>query len=118
MFEFSQNKIYIYLDQNSIDQTKSNEEKEKLEFQVKWLTDTLMPKLKSWCMNIKTDDNMTCTPLATLKLYPNMVNDYSVLYQELKNIYWPRFSEKWYEITGTNPEKFIHQDISIATYFF
>lgn len=117
LFEYSQGKINIYVDQNCIDQTESVEEKEKLEFQVKWLTDTLLPKLKSWCMNIKTDENMSCTQLATLKLYPNMINDYSTLYQKLKDIYWPRFSVKWHEITGTNPEKFIHEDISIATYF-
>jgi tRNASer (uridine44-2'-O)-methyltransferase len=45
-----------------------------------------------------------------------MVDDYNRLYQQLKEIYWPQFSNIWFEETNTDPEKFIHEDIAIACY--
>lgn len=90
---------------------------EKYSLQVKWLCDTLMPKLQNWSRNVNQTDGFECAKLSTLSLYPNMVNDYSKLYQQLKDVYWQKFSKNWTQLTNTNPEKFIHEDISIACYF-
>lgn len=119
LFEFNptEQKIHLYIDQNRINSTADETIRDKHLFQAKWLMETLLPKLCKWSMNIKTDAEMSCTKLATLTLYPTMVNDYSRLYQELKQIYWTRFADKWREETNTDPEKFIHEDISIAVYF-
>ena len=46
-----------------------------------------------------------------------MIIDYYKLYQELKEKYSNELSSiNWQEITNTNAEKFIHEDISIATH--
>lgn len=90
---------------------------EKYSLQVKWLTDNLMPKLQNWSRNVNQTDSFECAKLSTLSLYSDMVNDYSKLYQDLKVLYWSKFSKNWEQLTNTNPEKFIHEDISIACYF-
>ncbi|RNA31873.1 putative tRNA (uracil-O(2)-)-methyltransferase [Brachionus plicatilis] len=84
---------------------------------VKWLTENLMPKLQNWSRTVHQTDDFECARLSTLSLYPEMVNDYSKLYQAMKDVYWPKFSNNWAQLTNTNPEKFIHEDISIACYF-
>ena len=118
LFEFSDGQISLYIDRKEIEDTKDVAVKEKHTHQVNWLKDTLLPKLGKWCASIKTDAEVSCARLATLTLYPNMVSDYSRLYQELKQIYWARFVDKWREETGTEPEKYIHEDISIGIFFF
>ena len=85
--------------------------------QIKWLIENLMPKLKNWSLNVNQDLDSNCAKANTLTLYHNMVNDYVNLYQELKTIYWNKFSNIWFSLTNTDPEKYIHEDISIATYF-
>ncbi len=117
LIDFSENSIKLYIDRSIIDQANEADLRDKLEFQVKWITDTLIPKIQTWCQNIPTDSDMSSTKLATLTLYSNMIEDYNKLYQELKVVYWHRFADTWFEITSTNPEKFIYEDIAIATYF-
>lgn len=112
LFQFDPDKQTISLYTESV-----TESDDKIHLQIKWLEDNLMSKLISWCVNVKSDEYSNCAKLNTLTLYENMVNDYVKLYQELKEIYWNRFESNWFEITNTNPEKFIHEDIAIATYF-
>jgi tRNASer (uridine44-2'-O)-methyltransferase len=107
-YDHAQKRIKIWIDKKA---SEFN-----LESQLNWLSKTLLPKLKNWCLSITTDSEFTCTKSNTLTLYPNMINDYMKLYLELKELYWPRFASIWYEMTSTEPEKFIHEDISIAAY--
>jgi tRNASer (uridine44-2'-O)-methyltransferase len=81
-----------------------------------WLTATLVPKLVTWSACITTDDHFTCANATTLTLYPRMLDEYVPLYLELKSTYWPRFAPIWVNETGTEPDKFIHEDIAIACY--
>ena len=85
---------------------------------ISWLHKILLKKIKNWSLNLKPDDDLkNCLRLSTLTLYKNMVNDYYKLYQELKKRYTDELSSiNWQEVTNTNPEKFIHEDISIATH--
>jgi hypothetical protein len=81
-----------------------------------WFNKVLLKKVAHWSGTIKTCDLHSCSKLTTLTFYPNMINDYVELYADLKSKYWSQFSGKWFELTNTSPEKFIHEDISIATY--
>lgn len=93
-------------------------EDEKFLLQTHWLVDNLLPKLHNWSLNVNfQDENFHCAKLNTLTLYDSMINDYNLLYQKLKPIYWQKFSPDWFELTNTNPEKFIIEDVSIACYF-
>lgn len=108
----SERKLKLFVNKSQMD---SNE---KFKLQVKWLSDTLLPKLHNWCLNVKAnDDNFNCAKLNTLTLYETMVDDYSKLYQDLKQLYWSRFASGWFSLTNTDPEKYIHEDVSIACYF-
>lgn len=109
--------IHLNKINKTLDLFVENISDEKYLLQVKWLTDNLLPKLQNWSRNVNQTDNFECAKLSTLSLYSDMVNDYSTLYQELKARYWPKFSKNWEQLTNTNPEKFIHEDISIACYF-
>jgi tRNASer (uridine44-2'-O)-methyltransferase len=111
-YDKAESKLKLFIDADVL----SEPNKKTYELQVKWLSDNLLPKLKNWCLNIKTDPEFTCTKLNTLTLYDDMVNDYTSLYQKLKEIYWHRFNSSWFDETNTSPEKFIHEDISIAAY--
>ena len=84
--------------------------------QIKWLSENLLPKIENWCLNVKTNAYESCAKLNTLTLYDHMIEDYMEMYQTLKELYWSRFSSTWFELTNTSPEKFIHEDVSIATY--
>ena len=112
-YDSKENKIKLFIDRDSC----SNEQiRARNELQIKWLKDNLMLKLDNWCLKVKTNSYASCAKLNTLTLYDNMVEDYMKLYQSLKEIYWCRFVDSWFELTNTNPEKFIHEDVSIATY--
>lgn len=80
-----------------------------------WLKHTLLKRIVHWCETIDANDETNCE-LSTLKLYPNMLSDYMTLYKTLKAKYWLKLSSDWERLTNTDPEKFIHEDISIATY--
>jgi tRNASer (uridine44-2'-O)-methyltransferase len=110
LFEFNNNSLDLYTE------IVNKDADDKINLQIKWLEDNLMPKLVSW-LNVKTDEFFTSSKLNTLTLYDNMVNDYVQLYQELKEIYFKLFESNWFEITNTSPEKYIHEDIAIACYF-
>lgn len=81
-----------------------------------WLENTLLPKLINWSLVVKSDPEFKCARLNTLTLYPTMIDDYMKLYLSMKDTYWTRFEPVWKQLTSTEPEKFIHEDISIACY--
>uniref|UniRef100_A0AAR2LEJ7 tRNA (uracil-O(2)-)-methyltransferase n=1 Tax=Pygocentrus nattereri TaxID=42514 RepID=A0AAR2LEJ7_PYGNA len=71
-----------------------------------WLTAELLPKLARWAIENKSSEFKS-----TLSLIP--VEKYSVLYQQLKNKY-KEMVKVWPEVT--DPEKFVFEDVAIATY--
>lgn len=84
--------------------------------QKRWLSQELLVKINNWSLSISPDPDFKCANQNTLKLYDGMINDYWGLYQKMKSVYWDRFSPIWKETTGTDPEKFIYEDIHIACY--
>lgn len=71
-----------------------------------WLTSELLPKLARWATESKATEFKS-----TLSLIP--IEKYSVLYQQLKNKY-KELVKVWPEVT--DPEKFVFEDVAIATY--
>ncbi|XP_030635578.1 putative tRNA (uracil-O(2)-)-methyltransferase [Chanos chanos] len=71
-----------------------------------WLERELLPKLTRWATESKTSEFKS-----TLSLIP--VDKYSLLYQKLKDKY-KEMVKVWPEVT--DPEKFVFEDVAIATY--
>uniref|UniRef100_A0A8C6WSR8 tRNA (uracil-O(2)-)-methyltransferase n=1 Tax=Neogobius melanostomus TaxID=47308 RepID=A0A8C6WSR8_9GOBI len=71
-----------------------------------WLRSDLLPKLVRWATECKTSEFKS-----TLSLLP--VEKYSVKYQQLKEKY-KALVKVWPEVT--DPEKFVYEDVAIATY--
>lgn len=71
-----------------------------------WLSKDLLPKLVRWTTECKSSEFKN-----TLSLLP--VEKYSVMYQQLKDKY-KAMVKVWPEVT--NPEKFVYEDVAIATY--
>lgn len=71
-----------------------------------WLSADLLPKLVRWASECKTSEFRS-----TLSLLP--VEKYSVIYQQLKEKY-KAMVKVWPEVT--DPEKFVYEDVAIATY--
>ncbi|XP_065663837.1 probable tRNA (uracil-O(2)-)-methyltransferase isoform X3 [Hydra vulgaris] len=76
-----------------------------------WLSFHLLPKIKAWSFAA----NQSSMPLRkTQSLSLIDVEEYTKLYNELKNKYAPYFVQIWPE--STDPLKFVFEDIAIATY--
>ncbi|XP_006629745.2 probable tRNA (uracil-O(2)-)-methyltransferase [Lepisosteus oculatus] len=71
-----------------------------------WLSSELLPKLVKWCTEKSKSEFKS-----TLSLIP--VEKYSILYQQLKEKY-KAMVKVWPEVT--DPEKFVYEDVAIATY--
>lgn len=71
-----------------------------------WLTSDLLPKLLRWATECKSSEFKS-----TLSLLP--VEKYSLMYQQLKEKY-KAMVKVWPEVT--DPEKFVYEDVAIATY--
>uniref|UniRef100_A0AAV2KLX9 tRNA (uracil-O(2)-)-methyltransferase n=1 Tax=Knipowitschia caucasica TaxID=637954 RepID=A0AAV2KLX9_KNICA len=71
-----------------------------------WLESELLPKLVRWATECKTSEFKS-----TLSLLP--VEKYSLMYQHLKDKY-KAMVKVWPEVT--DPEKFVYEDVAIATY--
>lgn len=71
-----------------------------------WMSTDLMPKLVRWATECKSSEFKS-----TLSLLP--VEKYSVMYQQLKEKY-KALVKIWPEVT--DPEKFVYEDVAIATY--
>ncbi|XP_074479456.1 putative tRNA (uracil-O(2)-)-methyltransferase [Sebastes fasciatus] len=71
-----------------------------------WLSSDLLPKLVRWATECKSSEFKS-----TLSLLP--VEKYSVVYQQLKEKY-KAMVKVWPEVT--DPEKFVYEDVAIATY--
>lgn len=71
-----------------------------------WLSSDLLPKLVRWAAESKTSEFKS-----TLSLLP--VEKYSLMYQQLKEKY-KSMVKVWPEVT--DPEKFVFEDVAIATY--
>ncbi|XP_029944139.1 LOW QUALITY PROTEIN: putative tRNA (uracil-O(2)-)-methyltransferase [Salarias fasciatus] len=71
-----------------------------------WLTSDLLPKLLRWAAECKSSEFRS-----TLSLLP--VEKYSRTYQQLKEKY-KAMVKVWPEVT--DPEKFVFEDVAIATY--
>ncbi|XP_034532640.1 probable tRNA (uracil-O(2)-)-methyltransferase [Notolabrus celidotus] len=71
-----------------------------------WLSSDLLPKLVRWASECRSSEFRS-----TLSLLP--VEKYSVMYQQLKEKY-KAMVKVWPEVT--DPEKFVYEDVAIATY--
>ncbi|XP_022616488.1 probable tRNA (uracil-O(2)-)-methyltransferase [Seriola dumerili] len=71
-----------------------------------WLSSDLLPKLVRWATECKSSEFKS-----TLSLLP--VEKYSLVYQQLKEKY-KAMVKVWPEVT--DPEKFVYEDVAIATY--
>ncbi|KAM4611261.1 putative tRNA (uracil-O(2)-)-methyltransferase [Polymixia lowei] len=71
-----------------------------------WLSRDLLPKLLRWATETRTSEFRS-----TLSLLP--VEKYSLMYQQLKDKY-KEMVKVWPEVT--DPEKFVYEDVAIATY--
>ncbi|XP_052459138.1 probable tRNA (uracil-O(2)-)-methyltransferase isoform X4 [Carassius gibelio] len=71
-----------------------------------WLYTKLLPKLSRWALESKTSEFKS-----TLSLIP--VEKYGILYHQLKEKY-KALVKVWPEVT--DPEKFVFEDVAIATY--
>lgn len=71
-----------------------------------WLSSDLLPKLVRWATECKSSEFKS-----TLSLLP--VEKYSLMYQKLKEKY-KAMVKVWPEVT--DPEKFVYEDVAIATY--
>ncbi|KAK2899798.1 probable tRNA (uracil-O(2)-)-methyltransferase isoform X1 [Channa argus] len=71
-----------------------------------WLSSDLLPKLVRWATECKHSEFRS-----TLSLLP--VEKYSLVYQQLKDKY-KAMVKVWPEVT--DPEKFVYEDVAIATY--
>ncbi|XP_057711163.1 probable tRNA (uracil-O(2)-)-methyltransferase [Corythoichthys intestinalis] len=74
-----------------------------------WLSDRLLPKLARWAA--ASGGGGGGWPGGTLSLLP--VEKYGLVYQQLKNKY-KAMVKVWPEVT--DPEKFVYEDVAIATY--
>ncbi|KAL3267728.1 hypothetical protein HHI36_006855 [Cryptolaemus montrouzieri] len=74
-----------------------------------WLADTLFSKLLKWAEN--SEGNKSQPSLCNVSL-----EKYSNIYNELKIKYGEPLKKVWWEKTKTSPQKFIFEDISIASY--
>ncbi|XP_071315024.1 probable tRNA (uracil-O(2)-)-methyltransferase isoform X2 [Trachinotus anak] len=73
---------------------------------LQWLSSDLLPKLVRWATECKGSEFKS-----TLSLLP--VEKYSLVYQQLKEKY-KAMVKVWPEVT--DPEKFVYEDVAIATY--
>ncbi|XP_027025151.2 probable tRNA (uracil-O(2)-)-methyltransferase [Tachysurus fulvidraco] len=71
-----------------------------------WLTSELLPKLARWATDSKATEFKSTLSLIS-------VEKYSLVYQQLKNKY-KEIVKVWPEVT--DPEKFVFEDVAIATY--
>ncbi|XP_029382841.1 putative tRNA (uracil-O(2)-)-methyltransferase isoform X1 [Echeneis naucrates] len=71
-----------------------------------WLSSNLLPKLVRWAAECKSSEFKS-----TLSLLP--VEKYGLVYQQLKDKY-KAMVKVWPEVT--DPEKFVYEDVAIATY--
>ncbi|XP_065830712.1 probable tRNA (uracil-O(2)-)-methyltransferase isoform X2 [Oscarella lobularis] len=77
---------------------------------VKWLAECLLPKIVRWT---NEDEGKS------KRVLPNSLvgeDRYSQLYTELKRKYGRKMAEIWPDVTVTDPQKFVYEDIAIATY--
>lgn len=73
-----------------------------------WLADNLFTKLLKW----SKQEQEVC--IKTLSLIP--VDDYSLTYTNLKERYSEDLIRKWPSKTTTNPQKYVFEDLAIASY--
>ncbi|XP_012730230.2 probable tRNA (uracil-O(2)-)-methyltransferase [Fundulus heteroclitus] len=73
---------------------------------LRWLSSELLPKLARWAAECRAGEFRS-----TLSLLP--VEKYSLTYQQLKDKY-KSMVQVWPEVT--DPEKFVFEDVAIATY--
>eukprot|EP00118_Oscarella_pearsei_P008635 m.45600 g.45600 ORF g.45600 m.45600 type:complete len:613 (+) comp33622_c0_seq14:1105-2943(+) len=77
---------------------------------LKWLSESLMPKLTRWAKKEEAGSG---------EHIPNkLINQdrYSELYTKLKLKHGKKMAEIWPEVTVTDPQKFVYEDVAIATY--
>ncbi|XP_074031369.1 probable tRNA (uracil-O(2)-)-methyltransferase isoform X1 [Leptinotarsa decemlineata] len=75
-----------------------------------WLADKLFPKLLKWSKSNFVPTNKV-NPLSLIS-----IDEYCFLYSELKKKYSENLLKDWLTKTKTNPQKYIFEDLAIASY--
>lgn len=75
---------------------------------IHWLKDILLPKLCKWAGEVHDSQ----VSRGSLRLVP--LDQYTKIYQRLKQDYGDKFVKMWPE--RTDPQKFVYEDIAIASY--
>eukprot|EP00058_Branchiostoma_floridae_P005279 XP_002590767.1 hypothetical protein BRAFLDRAFT_78181 [Branchiostoma floridae] len=75
----------------------------------KWLCDHLLPKIAKWSADVAPGGRRRVQALVP-------IDRYNIRYQQLKRKYGRRMMQVWPDVTTTDPEKFVYEDIAIATY--
>ncbi|XP_053687456.1 probable tRNA (uracil-O(2)-)-methyltransferase isoform X2 [Sabethes cyaneus] len=80
-----------------------------------WLTDVLFPRLLKWIDTFSKQENQGFLKedINSLSMLFN-IEEYNQLYGKLKTKYGVQMVEKWPE--GTDPKKFVYEDVAIASY--
>lgn len=73
-----------------------------------WLASNLFPKLLKWS---KQDENASIRSLSLIS-----VDNYSLVYNRLKNSFADELIKKWPSKMTTDPQKHVFEDIAIASY--
>jgi len=80
---------------------------------LEWLKETLVPKLKAWAEKFKVEDvNLSQEKSHSLALVD--IEEYTKIYNEMKLKYAESLIKSWEE--NTDPQKFVFEDIAIASY--
>nr|XP_054749079.1 probable tRNA (uracil-O(2)-)-methyltransferase [Lytechinus pictus] len=102
-FSFQSNSISLHVDEIY----KSSQHSTSIP-SVEWLANTLAPKIVKWASEIRGSDRVEVVkPLVPM-------DRYTELYQEMKQKYGREFVRIWPE--NTDPQKFVYEDVAIATY--
>lgn len=74
-----------------------------------WLVDKLFAKLIKWMEQPEFDCSIKSLCLISTE-------DYYFTYMDLKNKYGDKLVKEWPKVACTNPEKYVYEDIAIASY--
>ncbi|XP_050302720.1 probable tRNA (uracil-O(2)-)-methyltransferase [Anthonomus grandis grandis] len=79
--------------------------------QAEWLADKLFTKLLKWVDSDDCDNKRIVPSLSLVK-----ADEYCLTYNRLKELYGTDLVKKWPIKSGTDPQKYVFEDIAIASY--
>lgn len=105
-FEKSTSELKLWLHKSVLDFTENSISSKWLQ----WLRFVCFPKFVGWF-----NDKLSPPTLSSVSLKLVSIDRYQYCYKRLKDKYFETLAENW-RTESTNPEKFIHEDLAIASY--